>query len=72
MNAYHNRVISTREVLEELIQLAKEMDAAVKRGEALGLTDDELAFYDALAAKGSAASLAAVRTEGTTGPHRSR
>ena len=38
------------EVIEELIKLAKELDAATKRGEDLGLTDDEVAFYDALAA----------------------
>ena len=54
LNAYHNRAISTMQVLEELIKLAKEMDAATKRGEDLGLTDDEVAFYDALAANASA------------------
>ncbi len=54
LNAYHNRAISTMEVLEELINLAKEMDAATKRGQDLGLTDDEIAFYDALAANESA------------------
>src|SRR5690606_11054865 len=48
LNAYHNRAIATQEVIEELIQLAKELDAATKRGEDLGLTDDEIAFYDAL------------------------
>ncbi len=54
LNAYHNRAITTIQVLEELIKLAKEMDAATKRGEDLGLTDDEIAFYDALAANESA------------------
>ena len=54
LNAYHNRAIATQEVIEELIKLAKEMDAAAKRGEDLGLTDDEVAFYDALAANESA------------------
>ncbi|MBI1785237.1 DUF3387 domain-containing protein, partial [Candidatus Sumerlaeota bacterium] len=54
LNAYHNRAISTMEVLEELIKLAKEMDASAKRGEAMGLTEDEIAFYDALAANESA------------------
>jgi type I restriction enzyme R subunit len=54
LNAYHNRAISTMEVIEELIRLAKELDAATKRGENLGLTDDEVAFYDALAANESA------------------
>lgn len=41
-------------MIEELIRLAKEMDAASKRGEDLGLTDDEIAFYDALTANESA------------------
>lgn len=54
LNAYHNRAIATQEVIEELIKLAKEMDAASKRGEDLGLTDDEVAFYDALATNDSA------------------
>jgi type I restriction enzyme, R subunit len=54
LNAYHNRAIATQEVIEELIKLAKEMDAATKRGEDLGLTDDEIAFYDALATNASA------------------
>jgi type I restriction enzyme R subunit len=54
LNAYHNRAISTMEVIEELIRLAKDLDAASKRGVDLGLTDDEIAFYDALAANESA------------------
>lgn len=54
LNAYHNRAIATQEVIEELITLAKEMNAANKRGEDLGLNDDEIAFYDALAANESA------------------
>ncbi|MEI6493696.1 MAG: type I restriction endonuclease subunit R [Verrucomicrobiota bacterium] len=54
LNAYHNRAIATQEVIEELIKLAKEMEAATKRGVDLGLTDDEVAFYDALAANESA------------------
>ncbi len=54
LNAYHNRAIATQEVIEELIKLAKELDAATKRGEDLGLNDDEVAFYDALAANESA------------------
>ena len=54
LNGYHNRAISTMQVIEELIQLAKDLDAATKRGEALGLTEDEVAFYDALAANQSA------------------
>jgi type I restriction enzyme R subunit len=54
LNAYHNRAIATQEVIEELIKLAQEMNAAMKRGEDLGLTDDEVAFYDALSANASA------------------
>ena len=54
LNAYHNRAISTMQVLEELIKLAKDLDAATKRGKDLGLTEDEVAFYDALAANQSA------------------
>ena len=54
LNGYHNRAISTMQVIEELIKLAKDLDAANKRGERLGLTSDEVAFYDALAANESA------------------
>ncbi len=54
LNAYHNRAISTMQVIEELIKLAKDLDAATKRGQDLGLTEDEIAFYDALAANDSA------------------
>ncbi|GIW83437.1 MAG: hypothetical protein KatS3mg105_5244 [Gemmatales bacterium] len=51
---YQNRAIEAAEVIEELIQLAREMRDAQKRGENLGLTDDEIAFYDALEANDSA------------------
>ncbi len=54
LNQYHNRAIATQEVIEELIALAKKMSAATKRGSDLGLTDEEIAFYDALAANESA------------------
>ncbi|MEO6981641.1 MAG: DUF3387 domain-containing protein, partial [Edaphobacter sp.] len=54
LNGYHNRAISTMQVIDELIKLAKDIDAASKRGEELGLTDDEVAFYDALASNDSA------------------
>ena len=54
LNAYHNRAIATQEVIEELIKLAKEMDAATKRGQDLGLNEDEVAFYEALAENESA------------------
>jgi type I restriction enzyme R subunit len=51
---YQNRAIETAQVIEELIALAKEMREATSRGEALGLTEDELAFYDALEVNDSA------------------
>jgi len=54
LNAYHNRAIATQEVIEELIKLAKQMSVANQRGVDLGLTDDEVAFYDALAVNDSA------------------
>jgi type I restriction enzyme R subunit len=46
---YQNRSIETAQVIEELIEMAKKFAAASKRGDTLGLNDDELAFYDALA-----------------------
>ena len=52
--AYQNRAIATTEIIEELIKIAKLMREAAKRGEDLGLTDDETAFYDALAQNASA------------------
>ena len=51
---YHNRAIEAAQVLEELIQLAREMREANVRGETLGLSDGELAFYDALDTNDSA------------------
>ncbi len=51
---YQTRAIETAQVIEELIALAKEMRAAGARGEALGLSEDELAFYDALETNDSA------------------
>jgi len=51
---YHTNAISTVEVLQELIALAKEVREARKRGEETGLTPDEIAFYDALADNQSA------------------
>jgi type I restriction enzyme R subunit len=45
------------QALKELIQLAKDLDTATKRGEDLGLTDDGVAFYEALAASQSAQSM---------------
>ncbi len=46
---YRNRTIEAAQVIEELIRLAHEMREADARGERLGLPDDVLAFYDALA-----------------------
>ncbi|MDV7211333.1 type I restriction endonuclease subunit R [Azotobacter beijerinckii] len=46
---YQNRSIETAQVIEELIEMAKKFAAASQCGDALGLNDDELAFYDALA-----------------------
>ena len=51
---YANRAIEAAQVIEELIQLAREMREANARGEALGLTEDEQAFYDALGTNDSA------------------
>ncbi len=51
---YQNRAIEAAEIIQELITLAKDMRASQQRGESLGLTDDELAFYDALADNESA------------------
>ncbi|WP_420447293.1 type I restriction endonuclease subunit R [Candidatus Palauibacter sp.] len=51
---YANRAVEAAQVIEELIQLAREMREANARGEALGLSDDELAFYDALGTNDSA------------------
>ena len=51
---YANRAIEAAQVIEELIQLAREMREANARGETLGLSEDELAFYDALETNDSA------------------
>ncbi|MDM7463274.1 MAG: type I restriction endonuclease subunit R [Tepidimonas taiwanensis] len=51
---YHANAITTAEVLQELIQLAKDIRAARQRGEASGLSEEEIAFYDALAENESA------------------
>ena len=51
---YANRAIEAAQVIEELIQLAREMREANERGEELGLSEDELAFYDALETNDSA------------------
>ena len=48
MNRYLNGMLTNEQVIEELLNLAKQIQAAQKEGEQLGLTADELAFYDAL------------------------
>lgn len=48
MNSYLNGMLTNEQVIEELMKLAKEISTANKEGEKLGLTADELAFYDAL------------------------
>jgi type I restriction enzyme R subunit len=54
IRSYQNRAIEVGEVIAELIELAKEMREANKRGEELKLSEDELAFYDALEVNDSA------------------
>ena len=54
LRRYQNRAIEAAQVVEELIGLARAMSAASARGEQLGLTEAELAFYDALATNDSA------------------
>jgi type I restriction enzyme R subunit len=54
LRRYQNRAIEAAQVIEELIQLAKQMREAAARGEVLNLNDDELAFYDALEVNDSA------------------
>ncbi len=51
---YQNRAIETAQVIEELIEMAKKFRAVAERGEELGLTEDEIRFYDALADNESA------------------
>lgn len=57
IRAYQNRSIETAQVVEELINIAKEIRQARDRGEALGLSEDELAFYDALEVNDSAVTV---------------
>ena len=54
---YESRAMDTIAILEELIALAKEMNAATRRGEKLNLSEDELAFYDALETNDSAVAI---------------
>ena len=54
LRRYQNRAIEAAQVIEELIQIAKDLRQASARGEQLGLNEDELAFYDALETNDSA------------------
>ena len=54
---YHMNALTTAQVLEELIQLARDIRAARMRGEETGLSDEEIAFYDALAENESARTM---------------
>jgi type I restriction enzyme R subunit len=54
IRSYQNRTLESAEVIAELIKLAEEMREAQKRGEKLNLTEDEIAFYDALEVNDSA------------------
>jgi len=54
LRRYHNRAIETAQVIEELIQMAKDFQNDVAREDSLGLSPDEVAFYDALANNESA------------------
>jgi len=57
IRAYQNRAIETLQVIEELIALAKDMREATHRGEKLNLSEEELAFYDALETNDSAVKI---------------
>jgi len=59
---YQNRAIETAQVIEELIALAKELREADRRGEELGLTEEEIAFYDALEVNDSAVQVLGDKT----------
>jgi type I restriction enzyme R subunit len=54
IRSYQNRTLESAEVIAELIKLAEEMRASQKRGDSLNLTEDEIAFYDALEVNDSA------------------
>ena len=57
IRAYQNRTIEAAQVIEELIEIAREMRQAQDRGDDLGLSDEELAFYDALETNDSAVAV---------------
>ena len=51
---YQNRTIEAAQVIEQLVRMAKEFREAMDRGKDMGLTEDEVAFYDALGTNDSA------------------
>lgn len=57
LREYHNRALTTAEIIDKLIELGKEMNEATRRGEDLGLSEEELAFYDALETNDSAVAV---------------
>lgn len=54
LKRYQNNLLTTAEIIEELIRIAREINASDKRGQDMGLSEDELAFYDALETNNSA------------------
>ncbi|QRN85821.1 type I restriction endonuclease subunit R [Clostridia bacterium] len=54
LKRYQNNLLTTAEIIEELIRIAREINASDKRGQDLGLSEDELAFFDALETNNSA------------------
>ena len=62
LRRYQNRAIEAAQVIEELIKLARDMREANARGEQLGLSEDELAFYDALETNDSAVQVLGANT----------
>jgi type I restriction enzyme R subunit len=57
VRAYQSRAVETAQIIEELIALAKQLRDAERRGERLGLNDDEAAFYEALEVNDSAVAV---------------
>ena len=60
MNAYRNRAIATHEIIEELTRQDREMQEAANRGDDLGLSEEEVCFYDALTTNQSAVKVIGV------------
>ncbi|MCU0242021.1 MAG: DUF3387 domain-containing protein, partial [Vicinamibacteria bacterium] len=62
IRGYQNRAVTAAQVIEELIELAKDMRKADQRGEELGLSVEEVAFYDALETNDSAVAVLGDKT----------